>query len=295
MPAPVPPGYTRGPLLFLGPATDVDAEQQLLQHFWNAAGGYGGRLLLVAVAAEQALVNHYSHLLTTMEAATITQLTIDQRAAARQPAHEAAVANATGILLLGQSALKLAGLIGGTPLAQAIRRANATGKTLCGIGRTAAILCQHMVAFETRDQRPHPFLHRHLIQFAPGLGLVNRLVLDVEANPSVDIHTGIARLLTAVAYNPFLVGVSLEANTGIALYSDTTLEVFGVNNVIIIDGGQVETTDVHEEEAERPVTIVGAQLHALTHGYTFNFDQHIVQPPPSSDIPTGGGPDGVTF
>jgi hypothetical protein len=47
MPAPVPPGFTRGPILFLNPV-DEAGEQHLLQRFWTDAGGYGGRIVLIA-------------------------------------------------------------------------------------------------------------------------------------------------------------------------------------------------------------------------------------------------------
>lgn len=294
MPAPVPPGYTRGPILFLGPTSEGYTKELLLQRFLNEAGGYGARIVILG-ADQSAVEHHYQQRLARMEADSVSLLTITNRADALNPNHHSQLENATGILLVAESALQLAGLIGGTPLAQTIRRANAQGKTVGGVGRGGAILCQHMIAFETRAQNPRPFVHRQLIQFAPGLGMVNRLVLDVEHDAAVDLHSGLARLLAAVAYNPFLVGVSIEADTGIVVYPDTTLEAFGANNILVLDGHEVTHTNVHEGEAAKPTALLGTKLHLLSHGYTFNFDQHQTYPPPPSDIPTEGAPNHEPF
>ncbi len=294
MPSIVPPGYTRGPILFLGPSSEPSQVQPLLQRFWAEAGGYGGRLLLIGAGNQQPLAS-YQQALTAMEADTVQGLMINNREAANSEPNLRQVDDATGILLVVENGLQLAGLLGGTGLAQALRRANARGKTIGGVGRSGAVLCQHMIAYETRIDHPHPFLQPQLIQFAPGLGLVNRLALDVEPHATTDLHSGLARLLTAVAYNPFLVGVSLEADTGIVVYPDTTLEVFGRYNVIVVDGGPITHTSLHASDETQPPTVLNSTVHVLAHGYTFNFDQRVAHPPPSSDIPTEGATEHVTF
>lgn len=295
MPSIVPPGYTRGPILFLGPTTAAGEVRALLQRFWAEAGGYGARILLIGASGNQATFAVYRQALTDMEADTVQAVTLTTREEANQAANLQQVDDATGILLVADNGLQLAGLLGGTGLAQALRRANARGKAIGGVGRSGAVLCQHMIAYETRTSNPHPFLHRRLIQFAPGLGLVNRLALDVEDNGAADLHSGLARLLTAVAYNPFLVGVSLEADTGIVVYADTTLEVFGRYNTIVVDGGPITHTSLHGSDDTQPPSLLNATVHVLAHGYTFNFDQRIAQPPHPSDIPTEGATDHVTF
>lgn len=294
MPSIVPPGYTRGPILFLGPTSETAELRPLLQRFWNEAGGYGGRLLLIG-AGSTALLTTYAEALKTMEADSVQTLRIAQREDANHERHLHQVDEATGILLVAENGLHLAGLLGGTGLAQALRRANAHGKTIGGVGRSGAVLCQHMIADEARATHAHPFLHRRLIQFAPGLGLVNRLALDVEQSATTDLHGGLARLLTAVAYNPFLIGVSLEADTGIVVYPDTTLEVFGRYNALVVDGGPITHTSLHASDESQPPAVLNTVVHVLAAGYTFNFDQRVAQPPPPSDIPTEGAIDHVTF
>jgi cyanophycinase len=306
VPALVPPGFTRGPILFMGSSLTEQAEVTLLQRFWTEAGGYGARILIMPAAEQPAAAESYVKRLTDWESAEVKLLTLENRHDAQLAHHQVAIEQATAILILEGNPLRFAGLLGGTPVAQAIRRVNARGKLVAGIGRGAALLCQHMIAFERPSEtgtggQPPPFLYRKLLQFAPGLGIINRLVLDVGhldmdkragASPGAQpLPAGLSRLLTAVAYNPFLVGVGLAPSTGVAVYPDSTLEVFGEGSVLVVDGAGMSYTDMHEYESEAPISMLGVQFHVLGCGYTFNFDQRTAQQPDISDIPIADVPE----
>ena len=218
----------------------------------------------------------------------VVVLPVQGRSEARNEGLPGLVDNATGILLVDGNPLRFTSILGGTPVAQAIRRANARGRVVAGIGRAGAALCQHMIAFDYRKQLPDVFLHRSLIQFAPGLGIVNRLALDCDEETGSHFRTHLSRLLTAVAYNPFLIGMALDPDTGAALYADSTLEIFGFGSAMIVDGWQVSYTDLHEHADDAPLSVLGAALHLLSAGYTFNLDTHTAARPPESEIPKQG-------
>lgn len=290
MPALVPPGFTRGPILFIGPATQQQAEANLLQRFWTEAGSYGARILIVPTATNHTAAEPYRQLFKQWEATSVEVLAVPNRAAAQQTDQLALIDQATAILVLDGNPLRFASILGGTPVAQALRRANARGKVIAGLSHGGALLCQHILMFEPSAAADQPFLHRQLIQFSPGLGIINRLVLDTQESGQA-AHAGLGRLLTALAHNPFLIGVSLAPNSGMVVYSDSTLEAFGETSLIILDGAGVSYTNVHEAERAEPLSILGVQLHVLARGYTFNFDQHTVHPPVTSDIPALVAPD----
>lgn len=294
MPAPVPAGYTRGALVVIGTTTSTTLQEQLLQRFWNEAGGYGARILICGAPGVEKASGVYADQLRQMEAASVDLLPILDRQSARMTDHQPLVERATGILLLAPSALHVAALIGGTQLATAIRRANAVGKTVAGAGPSAAILCQHILTQPGESDASAPLLQRDLIQFAPGLGMVNRLLLAVEPLPRPASHQ-LAGLLTAIAYNPFLVGVDIEADTGIVIYPDTTLEVFGANNVLLVDGHAITHTDVTTVTRPGAGSVHGVQLHVLRHGQTFTFDTHVAKPQSPTDIPAEGAPNHQLF
>jgi cyanophycinase len=293
MPAPVPAGFTRGSILFLGSCQSKQSEDLLLQHFWEEAGAYGSRIVLLPADEESAtLARRYADIFTRWESDSVELILINSREAALRATNLERIESATAILLLGENPVWLASILGGTPLAQAIRRANARGKAVGGYGRAAALLCEHMIAYETdTGEDRNPFLRRHLIHFAPGLGITNRAVIDVTPAESSAAMNRLARLLHAVAYNPFLVGVGLEVDTGAVIYADNTLEIFGQNSALVVDGAEMSHTDIHEFRRSTPLSLLGTRVHVLGAKYTFNLQERTAHPPAASDIPDRGVPD----
>ncbi len=289
MPAPVPPGFTRGPILFFGPFIDQRHRDHLLQSFWDEAGSYGARILIVPTASDdQVEVDALRQWFGSAEVDSVDVLPVRRRTDANDSGLVTLIENATGILLTDGNPLRFTSVLGGTPVAQAIRRANARGRVVGGIGRAGAVLCQHMIAFGYRNELPATFLHRSLIQFAPGLGIVNRLAVDCDEEKGSHLRTHLSRLLTAVAYNPFLVGLALDPDTGAVLYPNSTLEIFGAGSAMIVDGWQMTHTDLHEHDEDAPMSVTGVQIHMLAQGYTYTLDTHTAKEPPESEIPKEG-------
>lgn len=280
MPAPVPPGFTRGPILFFGPFSDKRHADSLLQSFWDEAGSYGARILIVPTAGnDYAAAEELGQWFRRAEVDSLEVLPVRQRADAHDAGLLALVDNATGILLSDGSPLRFTSILGGTPVAQAIRRANARGRVVAGIGRAAAVLCQHMIAADYGQA---------LIQFAPGLGIINRLALDCAGEPGSPLHAHLERLQAAVAYNPFLIGLALEPDTGAAVYANSALEIFGAGRALVVDGWQMTHTSLLEEAAAAPLRAEGVQAHTLARGFTYNLDTHTAAPPPETEIPKEG-------
>lgn len=287
MPAPVPPGYTRGPIIFMGPLTDSQSFVRMLQSFWDEAGGYGARILIVS-AADPAMAERHRRWLLEAEVDWAEVLPVADRRAASNPASVELVESATGILITDGNPLRFVGLLGGTPVAQAIRRANARGRVVCGIGQGGAVLSQHMIAPADQPLRKGAQPTSGLIRFAPGLGIVNRVTVDCDEQPGTNVRTHLPRLLTAVAYNPFLIGVALDPDTGIAIYANSTLDVFGNGSALIVDGASIEACNLHAVAPDTPFQITGVEVHTLTHGYLYNLDTHQVSRHPESEIPQAG-------
>jgi len=112
VPAPVPPGFTRGPILFMGPLLDAHVTDRLLQSFWDEAGSYGARIVIVPSAAiDTAAAADMQAWFTAAEADTVAILEIPNRRAAADPALLSQVENATGILITDGNPLRKAELL----------------------------------------------------------------------------------------------------------------------------------------------------------------------------------------
>ena len=62
-----------------------------------------------------------------------------------------------------------------------------------------------------------------MVTLAPGLGLTNRVIIDQHFRQ----RDRLGRLLTALAYNPFAVGIGLDEDTAAFFGPDDVLEVVG--------------------------------------------------------------------
>ena len=80
--------------------------------------------------------------------------------------------------------------------------------------------------------------------------------------------------------------VAFFAPTCWILIASRVLQGFG--SAMIVDGWQVSYTDLHEHADDGPLSVLGAQLHLLAAGYTYNLDTHTAARPPESEIPKEG-------
>ena len=93
------------------------------------------------------------------------------------------------------------------------------GGVIAGTSAGAAFLCEHMIAFGKEGGSPRA----KIVTLAPGLGLTNRVIIDQHFRQ----RDRLGRLLTALAYNPFAIGIGLDENTAAFIGPDETLEVVG--------------------------------------------------------------------
>ncbi len=109
------------------------------------------------------------------------------------------------------------------------------------------------------------------VRLAPGLGLTNRFIIDQHFRQ----RDRFGRLLTALAYNPFAVGIGLDEDTAAFIGPDETVEVEGSGGVTILDGTEVSYSSIDDVGDGQPVCMLGLRLHVLTAGATFNLHSHL--------------------
>lgn len=113
---------------------------------------------------------------------------------------------------------------------------------------------------------------------------------NADYHAAIDQATGILLVATTPAHVAALLGGTQLATTLRRANANTTVEVFGANNVVIVDGNAISYTDVAASKRHSPISVHGVQLHVLKHGQTFNFDSHQAEPQAVSDIPVEGSP-----
>jgi len=109
------------------------------------------------------------------------------------------------------------------------------------------------------------------VRLAPGLGLTNRFIIDQHFRQ----RDRLGRLITALAYNPFAVGIGLDEDTGAFIGPDETIEVEGSGGVTVVDASEVSYSSISEVAEGQPVCVLGLRVHILTAGATFNMHTRV--------------------
>ena len=159
--------------------------------------------------------------------------------------------------------MRLSATLGGTAVATQLRRMNARGVHVAGTSAGAAFTSEHMIA--CGDEGPTP--RAGMVSLAPGLGLTNRVIVDQHFRQ----RDRIGRLLAALAFNPFAVGVGVDEDTAAFIGPDETLEVVGSGAITIVDPKKLEFSSIDGAKRGEPICMTGVTLHVLIHGATFQL------------------------
>ncbi|MBV8876288.1 MAG: cyanophycinase, partial [Gammaproteobacteria bacterium] len=209
----------------------------------------------------------YEQIFEALGAARVTVMDFDTRRDCLETGRLRRLEEASGIFFTGGNQLRLTTLLGGTPVAKLIRARNAHGVTVGGTSAGASILCEHMIAGGDEGSS----IVAGSVRFAPGLGLTNRFIIDQHFRE----RDRLGRLLTAVAYNPFAIGIGLDEDTAAFIGPDEVVEVEGSGSVTLVDPSEVSFSSIGVVEDGQPACMLGLRVHMLVPGATFNLNTRV--------------------
>ena len=260
----VPDGGRRGWIVPIGGAEDKDNSPQILRRFLALAGGPTAEIVVIPTASVlRSSGPRYERLFADLGARRVVSLDFDTRRDAEEAGRLAALSRATGVFFTGGNQLRLSTLIGGTAVAKTVRQLNAAGIPVAGTSAGAAFISEHMIAVGDEGSTPVA----GSVRLAPGLGLTNRFIIDQHFRQ----RDRLGRLLTALAYNPFAVGIGLDEDTAAFIAPDNTVDVEGAGAITVVDAADVQFSSMDSVKEGRPVCLLGVKLHILTQGATFNL------------------------
>jgi len=264
MPSIVPEGRTRGWIIPIGGAENKENDRHILERFVRVSGGSNADIVVIPTASRLHETGpRYEQLFRDIGAARVTVMDFDTRRDCHEPGRLQRLEQASGVFFTGGNQLRLTTLLGGTPVAKMIRTSNAQGVTVGGTSAGASILSEHMIAFGDEGSS----VISGSVRLAPGLGLTNRFIIDQHFRQ----RDRLGRLLTALAYNPFAVGIGLDEDTAAFIGPDETVEVEGSGGITVVDASEVSYSSMDVVNEGQPVCMLGLKMHILVAGATFNL------------------------
>jgi cyanophycinase len=268
-------GHARGWIVPIGGAEDKVGDEEILKRFVRLCGGRSARIAVIPTASElRGTGRRYEELFRDLRADKVWVLPFETRAQCQDEEELGVLAKANGVFLTGGNQLRISTILGGTDVARAIRSANARGVAIGGTSAGAAVLSEHMIAFGKSGSTPRA----GMVSLAPGLGLTNRVVIDQHFRQ----RDRIGRLLAALAYNPFAVGIGLDEDTAAFIDGDDEIEVLGSGAITIVDASKLEHSSMGSASDGDSICITGIKLHILNGGSRFNLHTRTATPPPGT-------------
>lgn len=254
----------RGFIIPIGGAEEKMGDLNILGRFVDLSGGRHARIAVIPTASQMDDTGErYEATFKELGAGRVRTLRFDTREDCEDPRLLKKLGQADGIFMTGGNQLRLSTTLGGTSVAKLIRMRNQDGVHVAGTSAGAAFMPEHMIAFGAEGPTPRA----DKVTLAPGLGLVNRVIVDQHFRQ----RGRIGRLLAALAYNPFAVGLGLDEDTAAFIGPDETLEVYGSDAITVVDTSEVEYTSMDSAHEDDAVCILGIKLHILTRGASFNL------------------------
>jgi cyanophycinase len=235
----------------------------ILQDFVYRAGGEHADIVILpqpSVLADTG--QEYASLFLKLGARSARSLEFRTRAEAFAENLLSAVQSASGIFISGGTQMRLPALIGGTPLEAAILDAYRRGVIVAGTSAGAAVMPKVMIAYGKGGPTPR----EGSAQFAPGLGLTEKIVFDQHFRQK----DRLGRLLYLIASHPGLLGIGIDENTAAIVENENFITVAGAGAVTIVDGSELEATNVAEVENSGAVAVSGIRIHVLTSGCSYD-------------------------
>ncbi len=263
-PSRVADGDARGWIVPIGGAEEKEHDPRILKRFVRLCGGRESDIVVIPTASRlDDTGQRYEKIFSDLGVERVTSLNFATRADCERDDWLERIAYATGIFFTGGNQLRLSTILGGTRVAKMIRHINAAGVTVGGTSAGASILSDHMIAFGSEGSSPRA----DSVRLAPGLGLTNRFIIDQHFRQ----RDRLGRLVSALAYNPFQVGIGLDEDTAAFIGPDNTLEVEGSGAVTVVDAHQTEFSSMAQADESDPVCLIGLRVHILVAGATFNL------------------------
>ena len=273
-----PDNLSRGYIVPIGGAEDKVGPEAILKRFVQISGGRDAHIAVIPTASElRSTGRRYEELFKSLRASRVSVLHFESRKQCEDQEELALLEKSTGIFLTGGSQLRLGTMLGGTSAAKSIRLLNERGVHVAGTSAGAAFLSEHMIAYGDEGSTPRA----GMVAMAPGLGLTNRIVVDQHFRQ----RDRLGRLLTALAFNPFAVGVGLDEDTAAFIAPDETLEVVGSGAVTIVDPSGIEYSSMDAAKQGEPVSLLGVKLHIIVRGGAYNLHTRVAS---ATGAPTEG-------
>jgi len=172
---------------------------------------------------------------------------------------------AHAVFFSGGDQFKLSGILGGTETIAVLKERYIHDKDFVVAGTSAgAMAISTLMIYEGGV---HEAILKDDLKLSSGLGILDGCIIDTHF-----IKRGrFGRLAHAITMNPQQLGIGLGEDTALIITNGDKAECRGSGMVVIIDGNQIEQTNITEIEDGNPIYVENLKVHLLAKDCKFSI------------------------
>lgn len=259
----------QGNLIIIGGAEDKKGEKSILKEVCSKLNKEEDILVVATIASQlpEELGNEYKSIFENLGVQNIKILNIRERKDAYDSSNIQMIEEASLVFFTGGDQLRITSLIGGTPLYLGMKDVYEKGCIFVGTSAGASVMSDTMVVTGPDEESPK----KCTLKMAPGLGLIKDVIIDQHFAQ----RGRIGRLLVGIAENPQSLGIGIDEDTAIVVNEEGELKVIGSGAVYIIDGSNINYSNVSEQYQDEILSIFNVKLHVLKDRDKFDLNNKI--------------------
>ncbi len=265
----------KGTLIPIGGGEDKKESKTVLARVIDETGKKKPQICVVTVATNlpDEVGDDYRKAFSDMDIESVSQIHFEHRPDADRSEHLDKIKECDAVLFSGGNQLKLSSLLGGTRLLELIRQRYYDEEyfVVAGTSAGAAAMSDTMIIAGSSTAA----LIKGELELTNGLDLINSVFVDTHFTE----RGRFGRLIQTVTCNPGVLGLGLGEDTAVVIYRGNEMEVVGSGLVVLVDGFDIQYTDLTEVSNGDPITVEGLKVHILGPGKRFLLKERRLEHP----------------
>lgn len=252
-------------LIIIGGGEDKKTDKDILKEVVSLSGGRDARIAVITTATNFPLEvgEEYKRLFYDLGVEKVDTINIIDRKEANRKQITRGLEDITCIFFVGGDQLRISSILGGTDFHRSIIKLMEKGVIIAGTSAGASMMSEIMVVEGEEEEAPK----KCTINMASGMGFLKGTIIDQHFNQ----RGRIGRLLGAVAQNPYVLGIGIDEDTAIVVDNIDQLRVIGSGVITIVDGREIDFTNISEQYPDEPLALTNVKVHILPQGYGFHL------------------------
>lgn len=242
-------------------------ELQILQRIVLETGGIDKNIEVITTASSipEEVGDGYVKAFGKLGCNNVRVMHIKKREDTLNPEYIHRIKTCDAVLLTGGNQLRLSTIIGGTEIHKTLaHRYHEEEKMLIAGTSAGAMAMSNTMIYQGSSSEA---LLKGEVKLTAGLGLLKDVIIDTHF-----VKRGrFGRLAEAVASNPSCIGIGLGEDTGLLITDGYMFEAIGSGLIIIIDGHNINYTNIADVQYGSPISIENLIVHVMAKGNHYNL------------------------